>query len=82
MSRIDVTLAGVVIGSASGWDKVTDEGLQFYDFEPSEAGRKAGITADTVPSIYVDPWSGLVETYDEGGRIGTPVHNFMGLLFS
>lgn len=54
--RIDVKVAGVILGSASGWDQADDMALAFYDFTPSHEGQVRGMKPAS--SVFVNPWTG------------------------
>ena len=60
-SRMEVTVVGINIGTASGWDQVTDNGIQFYDFIPNSIFGL--LNAD----IYIDTETGVWEQYNEEG---------------
>ena len=55
-TRIDVTFFGVKIGTASGWDQYSDNGVMYYDFEPEEK-FKSFFYGDVEPdTLCLDPF--------------------------
>lgn len=63
--RMDVTIMGRRIGTASGWDVPVDHMLCFYDFVP-EPG--VPIQSDVTLAVCFD--SGTFETYnDDNGEV-------------
>ncbi len=64
MSRYDVKVMGVVIGSCSDED-FTDVGAQYFDFEPVYANPNLeGFTV----ALAIDPWEGTCVGYDQRGN--------------
>lgn len=58
-----VKILGKVIGTASGWDQVTDDGVQFYDYKGSIK------ELDGCDNFYFDWVTGKVELYDDEGEV-------------
>lgn len=61
MTRFNVEVIGVVIGTADGWDEMGIPCMQFYNFE---SAVKAIPSAD---SIFIAFDKGTLETYGEEG---------------
>jgi hypothetical protein len=54
---MEVKILGIVVGTATGWDEVTDWGLTFYDFKPVLNGIPEG-------DLFVDFQSGDLQITD------------------
>jgi hypothetical protein len=64
--RIDVTVMGSIIGTASGWDEMDSDCLCFYDFEVSSSFKPLlnKFKDNKAESISVNFTTGLVEAYE------------------
>jgi hypothetical protein len=55
-ARQDVSVFGVSIGTADGWDNYNDTGMQFNEFEPNEQ-FKSFFYGDVEPdTLCIDPF--------------------------
>lgn len=64
MSDLTITLLGVDIGTASGWDEGGDTASVFYDVELNDAGKQ--IILGNIPttkdfSMFIDAFYGVIE---------------------
>lgn len=57
---MDVKILGIVVGTATEWEKITDWDLVFYNFKPVLNGVPEG-------NLLVDLQSGELEIHDSGG---------------
>lgn len=60
--RMKVKVIGIVLGTASGWDEVSDFLLTFYDFETDLPGIPDG-------HLTVGLESGIFQVTDEDGEV-------------
>lgn len=61
--RVDWTVLGRVIGTATGWDQCDTFVMMLYDFEPAnDVDLPAG-------DINIDFENGVVETFNEEGKV-------------
>jgi hypothetical protein len=61
--RVDWTVLGRVIGTATGWDQVDTFVMMLYDFEPAvDVDLPTG-------DINIDFENGVVETFDDAGKV-------------
>lgn len=66
---MDVTILGLSIGTASGWDEWSDFGLVFYDFEPNDHGKLfLGALRVVTGTLAIDFNTGVVEACDDDGN--------------
>lgn len=68
--RIEIKVLGTLIGTASGWDDVDVNHLQYYDFIPDPSFtpfQRESFSNSTCMSINLD--TGLVETYGDKGEV-------------
>ena len=65
MTRFNVEVMGVVIGTADGWDEMDIPCIQFYNFE------SAVKAIPSVDSIFIAFDKGKLETYGEEGIMNT-----------
>lgn len=62
---MEMQVLGKIMGTASGWDQVTDWGIHFYDAQLNDLGKKfvpdwpAGKSCD----LFIDFDKGVVEAY-------------------
>ncbi len=71
--RIDVTVLGTIIGTASGWDEVDIDCLMYYDFVPNLDCSHAVLEKfpDKSDSISINYTTGVIEAYDNDKVIFT-----------
>jgi hypothetical protein len=67
--RMVIRVMGVKLGTASGWDQVTDWGVNFYDAEFNEFGKSI-FEVDATSGVYIDFDTGEWQVNDD---IGNPV---------
>lgn len=65
MRRMDVTICGRNIGTASGWDwdQAGNWSLNFYDYEPRD-----GVNIQKTGRLFVDFDTGTVAGYADDGE--------------
>ena len=68
--RIDVTVLGTVIGTASGWDEIESDCLAFYDFRGNIDFGNAILDPfkEVYESISLNFTTGEIEAY-EGDQV-------------
>lgn len=64
--RIEWTVLGRVIGTATGWDQADTFVIGLYDFEPAE-----NVKLPETDCLWIDFESGTAQTFDEGGNVET-----------
>lgn len=62
-ARLEYTILGRLVGTASGWDQFSDWGMSLYDFDPVP-----GVAIPSCSSLYFDSETGLMEAYDDDDR--------------
>lgn len=58
--RVDWTVLGRIIGSASGWDQADTFVMNIYDFEPA-----ANVPLEATECLFIDFENGKVEAYND-----------------
>ncbi len=61
--RVPFTVLGRAIGTASGWDQTTEQGIVLYDFQPAK-----GIPLEA-GDLSFDSETGMFERYDDAGEV-------------
>lgn len=62
--RIDFTVLGRKVGSATGWDQADTFCMSLYDFEPA-----AGVNLPEAEFMNFNFETGTAETFDEDGDV-------------
>lgn len=65
--RMNVIIMGRFLGTASGWDQVTDWVVQFYDFQCTNDALKH--VKGIVSIISIDHETGIVEFFDDNDDV-------------
>jgi len=70
--RMEVIALGIKLGTASGWDQVTDWGLTFYDYKSNLTGIPEG-------DLYIDFETGSLQITDESNTVlmDVPAYGFL-----
>lgn len=77
--RMDVIVVGRKFGTASGWDRVADEILCFYDFEPAPDLPPAHFQPGL---LQIDFENGIVETVVDDEVIGRKDLVYLAMIIS
>lgn len=71
--RLEVKWFGVVLGTASSWDQYNDNGLMFFDFQPTPEIYAASRWLEECYTLVIDPDIGevrrFVDAEDDVGRL-------------